>query len=118
MYLNATFSASAFDEHYQMALVYCFDREKNYCFSLSRFPEEDEIEVMVLDQINYKVGDLSVHLRGSMLSVSLDQLVAARLDGQRTYTINLIGAEGAAHESLRGALGKIFEGKHGLRLED
>lgn len=118
MHLNATVFASPFDEHYQMALIYCFDRDKNYCFSLSRFPEEDEIEVMVLDQINHKVGDLSVELRGSTLSVSLDKSVAAQLDGHHTYTINITGAEGSENETLHAALRKIFEGKNGLRFED
>jgi hypothetical protein len=118
MNLNATVWASPFDEHYQMALVYCFDKEKNYCFSLSRFPEEDEIEVMVLDQINHKVRDLSVKLRGSTMCVALDESLAARLDDHLIYTINIAGAEGAERELLCAALRKIFEGKHGLRLED
>ncbi|WP_026686725.1 hypothetical protein [Azovibrio restrictus] len=118
MHLNATVSASAFDEQYQMALVYCFDRERNYCFSLSRFPEEDEIEVMVLDQINHKVGDLSVKLRGSTLNVILDKSLAAHLDGHTSYTIGLLGIEGPERDNLCDALRKIFEGKHGLQLED
>jgi len=111
-------SASAFDEHYQMALVYCFDREKNYCFSLSRFPEEDEIEVMVLDQINHKVANLSVELRGSTLNVALDNSLAAHLDGHTSYTIGILGVEGPKRDHLCDALRKIFEGKDGLRLED
>jgi hypothetical protein len=118
MNLNATVWASPFDKHYQMALVYCFDKEKNYCFSLSRFPEEDEIEVMVLDQINHKVRDLSVELRGSTMSVTLDESLAARLDDHLMYTINIASAEGADRGLLCTALSKIFEGKYGLRLED
>jgi hypothetical protein len=118
MQLNATVSAAAFDDDYEMAFVYCFDREKDYCFSLSRFPQENEIEIMVRDQINYKVNDLSVELRGSTLSVSIDQLLAAQLDGHATYTISLIETDDAEKEHLRDALRKIFEGKHGLRFED
>lgn len=117
MHLNATVSASAFDEHYEMALVYCFDKEKNYCFSLSRFPDENEIEVMVLDQINYKVDDLSVLLRNSTLTVTLNQAVAAKLDGHLNYTIDLVGIDGSGVSLLCDALRKIFEGKHGLRFE-
>ena len=118
MHLNATFFASPFDDHYQMALLYCIDKEQNYCFSLSRFSDEDKIEVMVLDQVNSKVDDLSVKLRGSMLSVSIDESLAAQLDGHRTYSINLIGADGVKAEDLRDALHKIFEGKHGLGIEE
>lgn len=118
MHLNATFFASPFDDHYQMALLYCIDKEQNYCFSLSRFPDEEKIEVMILDQVNCKVDDLSVKLRGSMLNVSIDESLAAQLDGHRTYSINLFGADGVKVEDLRDALHKIFEGKHGLRIEE
>ncbi|MQA38821.1 transcriptional repressor [Rugamonas aquatica] len=117
MYLNATFSASPFDDHYQMALIYCFDQDQNYCFSLSRFPGENEIEVMVLDQVNRKVSDLSVVLEGSTLNIALDDELAAQLDGHGSYTICLIGIEARKLETLRDALRKIFEGKHGLRIE-
>lgn len=34
MKLQATISASEFDEYYEMALVYCFDKAKDYCLSL------------------------------------------------------------------------------------
>jgi hypothetical protein len=118
MDLNATFSASQFDDHYQMALIYCFDQDQNYCFSLSRFPDEDEIEVMVLDQVNRKVSDLSVILEGSILNILLDDKLAAQLDGHRSYTICLTGTDGSKMENLRNALRKIFEGKQGLRIED
>lgn len=118
MNLNATFSATPFDDHYQMALLYCFDQDQNYCFSLSRFPDEDEIEVMVLDQVNRKVNDLSVVLKGSTLDISLDDNLAAQLDGHSSYTIRLDGIEDHTMETLRDALRKIFEGKHGLRIED
>lgn len=118
MHLNATVWASAFDEHYQMALVYCFDKEQNYCFSLTRIPEEEEIEIMVLDQINRKVSDLSIELRGETLVVTLDKSVANQLDKHDSYTISLVGVEGPKGELLRDALRKIFEGKHGLRIDD
>lgn len=114
MHINATVSASAFDEHYEMALVYCFDKEKKYCFSLSRFPDENGIEVMVSDQINCKVDDLSGRLRSSTLTILLDKAVAENLDGHTNYTINLIDADDV---SLHAALRKIFEGKHGLQIE-
>lgn len=117
MHLNATFSASPFDDRYQMALIYCFDQDQNYCFSLSRFPDEDEIEVMVLDQVNRKVSDLSVVLVDSTLKISLDDKLAAQLDGHSGYTIRLIGIDGYKMETLRDALRKIFEGKNGLRIE-
>ncbi len=101
-----------------MALVYCFDKEQNYCFSLTRSPDESEIEIMVLDQINRKVSDLSIELRGKSLVVALDKAVADSLDKHDSYTINLIDIEDSKGELLRDALRKIFEGKHGLQIED
>jgi hypothetical protein len=117
MHLNATVSASSFDEHYEMAFIYCFDKIKNYCFSLSRFPGEDEIEVMILDKINHKVDDLSVQLEEKILTVNLDGGVAAKLDGHTTYTIALLDVDGIGLLSLHDALRKIFYGKNGLQIQ-
>lgn len=116
MNLCVEMSASPFDEDCQMALVYCIDKAKSYCFSLSRFPDENMIEVMVLDQINYKVADLSVQLKGSTLEITLDQDVAAKLDGHVLYTIEVLNLDGQQQQSLHGALRKIFEGKNGLQI--
>ncbi|AMP40535.1 hypothetical protein LBM2029_16855 (plasmid) [Ralstonia solanacearum] len=115
MRLRATVSASEFDEHYQMAFVYCMDEQRNYCFSLSRFPDEQRIEVMVRDQLVCKVDDVSMTLDGRTMRVALDSTVAARLDGESSYVIEL----NATEEDLlgvRAALQKIFEGRSGLRI--
>ena len=116
MNLSAMVSASAFDDDYQMALVYCIDKAKNYCFSLSRVPDESRIEVMVLDQVSYKVADLSVRLKGEILEIALNRDVAAQLDGHTLYTIELLNLNGAQQQSLHAALRKIFEGKLGLQI--
>lgn len=113
MHLSATFHASAFDEYYEMALIYCIDKKRNYCFSLTRFPDEDEIGVMVLDQINCKVEDLTVKLTGNIMAVQLENDIAEKLDGHSEYTIALDGDEGS-FVALISALRKIFEGKNGL----
>ncbi|WP_197325076.1 transcriptional repressor [Ralstonia solanacearum] len=114
--LQATVSASEFDEHYQMAFVYCMDAQRNYCFSLSRFPDEECIEVMVRDQLVCKVDDVSVTLEGQTMTVALDSTVAARLDGESGYVIELNAAEEEL-PGIRAALRKIFEGKSGLRVQ-
>lgn len=116
MRLQATVSASEFDEHYQMAFVYCMDAQRNYCFSLSRFPDEERIEVMVRDQLVCKVDDVSVTLEGQTMTVALDSAVAARLDGESGYVIELNAAEEDL-PGIRAALRKIFEGKSGLRVQ-
>jgi hypothetical protein len=115
MHLKATFRASPYDERYEMALVYCVDKKQRYCFSLTRFPNESSIAVMVLDQLNCRVDDLSVELRGNVLTARLEKSVAERLDGHSEYVVELEqGNQGL--ESLTAALVKIFEGKSGLRL--
>ncbi|MDR0226337.1 MAG: hypothetical protein LBI66_07945 [Burkholderiaceae bacterium] len=111
--LTAEVSASSHDEHYEMALVYCVDRTANYVFSLVRFPDQDEIELMVLDQLVARVRDLEVILDGNVLRADLPLEVARELDGTRQYVVNLM-ATGVELQHVRDALTKIFEGKHGL----
>ncbi|HEY1397414.1 transcriptional repressor [Roseateles sp.] len=118
MDLEVTVSASPFDEHYEMALVYCFDRAKNYCFSLSRFPSEPLIEVMVLDQVNHKVEDLDVCLTQDVLVASFSPETAAQLDGESQYNIRLTGVDAASLKTVREALLEIFRDKQGLRIVD
>ncbi|MGC5801426.1 transcriptional repressor [Ralstonia pseudosolanacearum] len=113
--LQATVSASEFDEHYQMAFVYCMDKQRNYCFSLSRFPDEERIEVMVRDQLVCKVDDVWITLDGRTMEVALDSTITARLDGESSYVIKLDTTD----EDLLGvhaALRRIFERKSGLRI--
>lgn len=113
--LKAEVSASPDDDHYEMALVYCVDRTANYVFSLSRFPDQDEIELMVLDQLVARVRDLEVILDGNVLRADLPLEVARELDGTRQYVVNLM-ATGVELQHVRDALAKIFEGKKGLRI--
>ncbi len=115
--LNATVSASPYDEHYEMALVYCVDKETGHCFSLTRFPGQDEIEVMVVDQINAKVLDLHVTLTGNCLQATIPEGLARRLDGVEQYSVYL---DLPNHERavLISSLKKIFEGKSGLSLDE
>jgi len=114
MQLHATVSASEFDEHYQMAYVYCRDIKTGYCFSLSRFPGEEGIEIMVLDQVTTKVPDLSVIFTGNTISAELAPAVASQLDGQTRYEVHLDNI-GNRMSDVRAALHKIFENKNGFQ---
>jgi len=111
--LNAEVSASPYDEHYEMALVYCVDRTANQVFSLTRFPDQDEIELMVLDQLVTRVRDLEVTLDGQVLRADLPPEVARDLDGTRQYVVTLMATE-VELQQVKDALAKIFEGKAGL----
>ena len=113
--LSAKYSASAYDERYEMASVYCVDATANYCFSLTRFPGNEEIALMVHDQLLTKVLDLRLTLRGNVLTAHVDHQVAADLDGFDEYVIRLEGSD-ANRAQLIEALQKIFEGKNGLTL--
>lgn len=112
MQLQTQVSASEFDDHYQMAFVYCYDSKQDYCFSLSRFPESEEIEIMVLDQVSCRVNDLSVTLLPDRLWVQLEPAVAALLDGHRVYEVCFKPTEVELGE-LHDALGQIFKNKSG-----
>ncbi|KFG93888.1 hypothetical protein GQ56_0129305 [Burkholderia paludis] len=118
MELHATVGAatSDLDDDDSFANIYCLDAEQNYCFSLLRFPDDSQIEVMVLDQLNWRVEDLSVRLTDHTIDVELEPDVAARLDGQTRYVIHLAPGD-YDPVRLRAALKEIFVGKSGYRDE-
>ncbi len=98
-----------------MAYLYCSDVQSGYCFSLSRFPDDASIEIMVVDQRTYKVDDLdSVRFTGHSIHVVIDARTAGHLDNATRYDITLVPGEYDA-DAIRAALEKIFEGKAGYR---
>lgn len=113
--LHASVTASPYDEHYEMALVYCVDQRSRHCFSLTRFPGENEIEVMIVDQVLEKVPDLDVSLNGSCLTAKLPPGLAQRVGGVQQYVVHIDLSEDQL-PNLISALKKIFEGKGGLKL--
>ena len=113
MNLQVDISASPYDDHYDMALVYCFDKSQNYCFSLSRAPDSSEIEIMVCDQINCKVNDLDLILYRNFLKVNLSAVVAAKLDGHQMYKVEF-ELDDQEYDLIHQSLDKIFEGKKGF----
>jgi len=112
--LYARVSASPYDERYEMALVYCIDIAADYCFSLTRLTDQDEIEVMVLDQVLIKVNDLNLTFREDVLTAHLDPSTANQLDGFEEYVVNLDVSDEERLQLIK-ALRKIFEGKQGFR---
>jgi len=115
MRLEASIAASPYDPYYEAAFVFCHDSEENYSFSLSRTPDQDEIELRVRDHLTTRVRQLDVRWDGSRLTAWLDQPAATRLDGRRTYEIRVTLAEGQG-PAVSAALARIFEGKRGLQL--
>ncbi|VBB15789.1 hypothetical protein [Burkholderia stabilis] len=116
MELHATVGAAISDpdDDESFANIYCHDAEQDYCFALSRFPDDALIEVMVRDQITWRVKDLSVRVTDDTIDVEIEPGIAARLDGHTHYVIHLAPGQ---HDpvALRAALTEIFDGKSGYR---
>jgi hypothetical protein len=103
------FVTSTGDPDYDgLAYVYCTD-ESGYCLSLCRMPDDELVEVMVLDQINHRTREIAVELSCDELRVTLSPASAAHLDGVTEYTIPLVASEIELHD-LDAALSAIFEG--------
>ena len=113
MKLNVTISASPFDEYYKMACLYCYDEVKDYCFSLSRPPEKEKIEIMVKDQILRQVNDLSIELFKDKVEVNLENELAGCLDNVTHYTLRFRITENE-FDNLTETLNAIFMGKKGF----
>ncbi|HDR9498695.1 TPA: hypothetical protein QDC06_001918 [Burkholderia cepacia] len=116
MELHATVGAatSDLDDDESFANIYCHDAEQDYCFALSRFPDDTLIEVMVRDQITWRVKDLSVTLTDDTIDIEIEPGIAARLDGQTHYVIHLAPGQ-YDPVTLRAALKEIFAGKSGFQ---
>ncbi|MGR3279050.1 hypothetical protein ACSYAD_28710 [Acaryochloris marina NIES-2412] len=109
-------AASPYDADCDMAYVYCVDEAKNYCFSLSRFPNSEHIEVMVLDQLVSHVDDLTMSVTRNLMTATLDEKTATSLDGYQHYDLQF---ELTPLEMTRliDSLQQIFAGKSGLSID-
>ncbi|KWE20514.1 hypothetical protein WL74_23060 [Burkholderia cepacia] len=116
MELHATVGAatSDLDDDESFANIYCHDAEQDYCFALSRFPDDTLIEVMVRDQITWRVKDLPVRLTDDTIDIEIEPGIAARLDGKTRYVIHLAPGQ-YDPVTLRAALKEIFAGKSGFQ---
>ncbi len=82
-------AASVGDEDYGgLAYIYCVD-QTGYCLSLSRSPDAELIEVMVLDQVLHRTGEVVAELHSDKLVVGLSRSAAEALDGITEYVVPL-----------------------------
>lgn len=95
-------------EYDELAFAYCSD-ESGYCLSVARLPNDELVEVMVIDQVNHKTRDLSVELSSNELRLRLSAAAAAKLDGITEYIVPLTATEKELQE-LDAALAVIFAG--------
>lgn len=92
----------------ELAYVYCVD-ENGYCLSLARFPNDELVEVMVVDQVNHKTREVAVELSREQLRVSVSPAAAAALDGIMEYVVPLAATD-EEFRDLDAALAVIFDG--------
>lgn len=118
MQLHATVNASANSDVYDgMAYIYCHDPAQNYCFSLTRTVDSDDIEVMVVDQVVHRVDRLDVALHASGFKATFSTEVASLLDGHLEYVIEFLPGDWS-RQTIEQALTAIFRGKDGLSASD
>jgi hypothetical protein len=101
------FATSTGDDE-DLAYAYCAD-ESGYCLSVCRILDDALVEVMVLDQVNYKTCEVAVELSRDQLRLKLSAAAAAQLDGITEYTVPLAATEDELRE-LDAALSVIFAG--------
>ncbi|MDR7306509.1 transcriptional repressor [Rhodoferax saidenbachensis] len=114
MKLRATVLASSSDNGYDgMAYIYCHDPELNYCFSLTRSPDSEDVEVMVVDQRVRRVLGLRLELSKEGFVAHLEPSIAAELDGHTEYEIEFLSTPQGVG-LVEAALQTIFREKDGL----
>ena len=74
------------DEYDDMALLCCHS-EDGELFSLTRFPDENEVEITIGDDKTHTVSSLKVTFSAERLLVELDPADGNELDGHQVFEI-------------------------------
>lgn len=74
------------DEYDDMALLCCHG-ETGDLFSLTRFPDENQVEITVWDDKTLTLQSLKVTFSAERLLIELDPADASQLDGHSEYEI-------------------------------
>ncbi|QHF02556.1 hypothetical protein N015_09110 [Pseudomonas asturiensis] len=85
------------DEYDNMALLCCHG-ENGDLFSLTRFPDENEVEITVRDDKAHTVSKLNVTFSAERLLVEIDPADGKQLDGHDRYEILHSTAAGELRE--------------------
>jgi hypothetical protein len=108
MVINTKGFATSTGDDENLAYAYCID-ERGYCLSVCRVLDDELVEIMVFDQVNYKTREVAVELSRDQLRLKLSAATAAHLDGIIEYTVPLTASEDELRE-LDAALSVIFAG--------
>lgn len=84
---TATFIVNPCDDEYDDMALLCCHGETGELFSLTRFPDEQEVEITVRDDKVHKVARLKVTFSAERLLIELDAADGKQLDGHAEYEI-------------------------------
>jgi hypothetical protein len=85
---TASFIVNPCDDEYDDMALLCCHGETGDLFSLTRFPDEQEVEITVRDDKVLVVSQLKVTLSAERLLVELDPADGKALDGHHLYEIS------------------------------
>ncbi|EGH42982.1 MULTISPECIES: hypothetical protein [Pseudomonas syringae group] len=84
---TASLIANPCDDEYDDMALLCCHAENGMLFSLTRFPDENEVEITVSDDKSLNVSSLKVTFSAERLLVEIDTQDARQLDGHHQYEI-------------------------------
>ncbi|POD81409.1 hypothetical protein BKM17_01960 [Pseudomonas syringae group genomosp. 3] len=84
---TAALIVNACDDEYDNMALLCCHGEGGDLFSLTRFPDENEVEITVGDDTSHTVSSLKVTLDAQRLLVQIDPADAAQLKGHEQFEI-------------------------------
>ncbi|MCD5992610.1 hypothetical protein KDX38_02615 [Pseudomonas sp. CDFA 602] len=82
-----SFIADPCDDEYDDMALLCCHSEQGELFSLSRFPDENEVDITVRDDKTLTVSTLKVTFSAQRLLVELTPADGKQLDGHEQYEI-------------------------------
>jgi len=83
----ATFIVNPCDDEYDDMALFCCHDENGDLFSLTRFPDENQVEITVRDDKTLNLQTLKVTFSAERLLVEIDPADAKQLDGHTEYEI-------------------------------
>lgn len=113
---GVVFASPQDDEYDGMAHLWVRDAETAYWLSLTRAVDSNDIEIMVLDQLNYVGADPGVILSSTEIVIKVSAVAARALDGYLEYAV-VFHPESQDLSSIRETLEVIFRGKAGLAID-
>ncbi|KPB75692.1 hypothetical protein ACKUFS_04910 [Pseudomonas cannabina] len=84
---TATLIANACDDEYDNMALLCCHGAGGDLFSLTRFPDENEVEITIGDDTSHTVSRLKVTVSAQRLLVEIDPADAKQLNGHAHFEI-------------------------------